>query len=302
MTHLDDLRCLDLPELAAEHRLHAVLGAALADARAPADPVTDALHWPATFFGLDRSGLFADCAPSQQDAILRGAGEGLLEEAWFIEKAGLAYTAKMALLSPTTEERMLYALFAADEATHFHGISRWLPAHDARQPSAFHQLLARVITSGSRDVLVFVVQVVLEGWGLRHYRALADASLTPGISNLLRAILDDEARHHGSGTLLCAARPLQASVHEELLDVLDPFLQMVRVGPLGVLDAVQRCVGPLAREQRLRLLVDLDGQQHARARLHLLRDLMRRTASADVVVTELERRGCFEPLDLEACT
>jgi hypothetical protein len=297
-----DLRCLDLPDLEADHRLRAVLEAALveAGARTCASDTTRP-HWGASFFGLDRSPMFLDCGPEVRERIVGIAGQGLLDEAWYIEKSGLTYAARMVLLSPTTQERMLYSLFAADEATHFHGISQWMPPGRTPPTSPFHHLLARVIETGRREVLVFVIQVVLEGWGLRHYRAMAEACLTPGLRALFQDILNDETRHHGSGAILCATRPLSVADQDALIEILEPFLAMVRVGPVGLIEAFEGATGPLSAAHRQQLLRELGGPEHARSRLDLLRELMSRTSSAGPVVAALVARGCFTPSPIEAC-
>ena len=52
--------------------------------------------------------------------ILQLCNLEILEEAYFIEKAGVGYMGKMILLAETTEERMLYGLFAAHDCSGRH--------------------------------------------------------------------------------------------------------------------------------------------------------------------------------------
>ena len=290
----------DLPHLPADHRIEPILRAALGDvmsgrAVAPLPPHL-ARIWEPSQFGLDKSSIFLAASEDDRRSILALCARDTLEEAYFIEKSGLAYTGKMILISETTEERMLYALFGADEATHLRAISSWLPdAHPVRAESPFLALLADVIENGERETLVFVVQVVLEGWGITHYGDIARACKSDGLRRTLLSIVKDEALHHGSGLQLFAARPPSARAHEEIIEVLVKFLGMVQAGPQGVLSALSRVLGDLTVEQRRATYAELDGEAHAGLRLELLRRLMDK-AGASSIIDGLVSRGAFRPL------
>ena len=118
--HLDVDAGLALAHLPPEHRLRKVLAAAIARAnvgRPDGRCTDDTIPWRADYFGLDRCGAFSELSEEQQRALLDSASTALLHEAYFIEKLGLAFGAKMLLMSTTTEERMLYALFCADDSS-----------------------------------------------------------------------------------------------------------------------------------------------------------------------------------------
>lgn len=277
-----------LPDLAPDSRLHAVLDASFSPAAAPdADPV----RWDAAFLGLDRSRLFRGLSDAQRGAALAAASDDLLAEAWRVEQAGLLFTARMMSAAPTHHERLLYATFAGDEARHLAALTPWLRA-PAPAPTPFHALLGEVIEAASRPVLVLIVQVVLEGWGLRHYRDLARGARHPALAAAFTGILDDEARHHGAGALLVVERPPTPADVEEALPFLQRLLDMVRAGPVGLVAAVEAAVGPLAGSDRADLLADLDATAHAAARLDLLRALLR---PAPTLVARLEESGHLRP-------
>jgi rubrerythrin len=272
-----------LPPLATGSRLHAVLEASLPASRADADPI----RWDAAFLGLDRSRLFRRLSDTQQRAVLASASDDLLSEAWRVEQAGLLFTARMVTLAPTHHERALYASFAGDEARHLAALTPWLRG-DASPPTPFHLLLAEVIERASRPVLVLIVQVVLEGWGLRHYRDLARAARHPALAEAFHTILVDEARHHGAGALLVVERPPTDEVIDEALPYLRRLLDMVRAGPLGLVAAVETATGPLSPPDHAALLDDLDALAHTTARLDLLRGLLRPTPA---LVARLDQGG-----------
>lgn len=291
---------LDLPSLEVDDRLRAVLQAAMAAAgEAPVQTPGDRAFWGPEFFGLDRVSAFVAATADQQQQILVHASQALLEEAWYIERCGLTFTAKMCLLAETTEERMLYSLFAADEARHYHQVSAWLAGTESPGPSAFHELLAEVIRDGDRDSLVVVIQVLLEGWGLRHYRDMAAACRDERLGATLHGIVQDETRHHGSGVMMFTARGLPGNSLAVATEVLSRFLSMVRTGPQGVLSAVDGVVGPLDRDARVTILTELDCVAHATERLEFLRSLLKTRAAAPLREA-LEARDLFTALSAEA--
>ncbi|HEY9747602.1 MAG TPA: ferritin-like domain-containing protein, partial [Allocoleopsis sp.] len=113
----------DLPLLAEGDKLNRILASAFGDqsplvGQPSYKVVTLQPYWDATHFGLERVAIFQDASEEEQRAIAQIASQGLLAEAYFVEKAGMGYMAKMLLLAETLEERMLYSLFAAEEATH----------------------------------------------------------------------------------------------------------------------------------------------------------------------------------------
>src|SRR5262249_51873896 len=118
---------LDAPDLGREHELQAVLQSALKSrAAAPpsnADPLN--AYWPAAHFGLDRVSLFRDASEEEQARILAGCSRDVIAESYFIEKSGMYFAAKMALLAESAQERMLYSLFGADEAVHFDWVANY---------------------------------------------------------------------------------------------------------------------------------------------------------------------------------
>jgi hypothetical protein len=285
---------LELPHAEIDHPLHRILSAALPK---EAPNVAHSIYWDASFFDLDRVKLFQDSPLSEQTAILQLANQSLLEEAYLIEKAGVGYMAKMVLLAETLEERMLYGLFTADETLHLSQISPFLTAPDPSS-NPFLQLLAEVVEQADKAVLLFVIQVVLEGWGLSHYRRLAKGCRDRALADLFSSFLQAESRHHATGSTLFEQTQFDAV--SETVEVLTQFLNVVRVGPQGVLMAIGQVKGHLSRSQKLQILDELDAQTHSGTRLETLRSLMRGESAAPIV-NLLEERGLFSPLPNYQC-
>ncbi|MEL7034626.1 MAG: ferritin-like domain-containing protein [Cyanobacteria bacterium J06592_8] len=256
-------------------------------------------YWNADYFNLENVTLFKNATISQQKDILRFISQGILEEAYFIEKAGMGYMAKMVLLSETTEERMLYSLFCADETSHLAKIIPFLDPIPVDTNDPFLQLLGDVIETEDKSIILFVLQVVLEGWGLSHYRSLAKECCNSDLSIVFRSFLEDESRHHATGVTLFQQQSLNLSSQRAILEILTSFLEMIRVGPQRVVKAVEMILGDLSRSQKIKVLEELDTETHSNTRLSILRSLMSQQGS--VFVSELEERGIFRGYPAPLC-
>lgn len=255
-------------------------------------------YWNATYFNLDKVKIFQDSTPAEQNAILQLCNKGLMEEAYFIEKAGMGYMAKMVLLAETTEERMLYGLFAADEVTHLSQISSFLPTPKVSD-NLFLDLLEDVVESDDKTVLLFVLQVVLEGWGLTHYRSIAKYCQNPQLKSVFQGFLQDESRHHATGVTLFEKISLSKS-SQDIVEILAMFLQMVQVGPQSVVTAVEQIKGHLSKAEKINIFEQLDTEKHSGNRLKILRSLMN-LSNAKTIVENLEMKGCFQPWKPNQC-
>jgi hypothetical protein len=291
---------LDLPHASPDDKLRRILTAALAKHNAGNLP-SKADYWRAEFFHLHQVQIFQQASNAEQSAILELVNYSLLNESYLIEKAGVGYMAKMVLLAETIEERMLYAMFTSDEATHLSQISHFLPeSAQTHSNDPFLDLLAAVVESADKTVLLFVLQVVLEGWGLSHYRRLAQGCHDAILAQTLTSFLQAEARHHGTGRTLFKQMAVSAESQAVILDVLSQFLLMVQVGPQNVLSAIEQVKGHLTRSQKINILEQLDTQTHSGTRLQTLRSLMQAT-SAQAIVQILDERGAFTPLPAHQC-
>ena len=291
---------LGLPTLDPTHKLHRVLASALGSKPA-ARAVLASPPWDAAFFGLNQSTLFQTATTDEQTRILQQASQDLLVEAYCLEKAGMGYMAKMTLLAETTEERMTYALFSADECTHLAQLSAFLTEAETQRGAddAFLQLLMPLLETSDRSLLLFVIQVVLEGWGLSHYRTLSQGCRQPALAELFRSFLQAEARHHGAGVTLFDPTRLSTASHTAIIDVLADFLQMVRRGPQRVVHAIAQVKGGLTPTQRLHLLTELETEIHSATRLATLRSLIAPIAPS--IAETLDRHELFSPLSPMDC-
>src|SRR5690606_27505956 len=141
-------------------------------------------------------------------AVLDRCAQNVLAESWAIEKLGMTFCAKMGLLVETLEEKMAYCLMGSDEAAHLHAVSPYLRDHAAAGGGPFFELMEGAVEERSPNVLQFLIQNVLEGWGLTHYRELSARCTDAGLRRILERVVADEAFHHGTGVLLFDPRRL----------------------------------------------------------------------------------------------
>jgi hypothetical protein len=258
-------------------------------------------YWDAKYFNLNQVSIFNDASLEEQQKILHLCNLSLLEEAYFIEKAGVGYMSKMVSLAESSEERMLYALFSGDEVIHLAQIQKFLPTPEiVGTDNSFLCFLADLIETNDKAVLLFILQVVLEGWGLTHYRNLANSCQHPELASIFKGFLQEESRHHGAGTTFFSDYFVSSSSEKTIIEALQLFLKMVQAGPQGVMDAIESVKGHLSSQQKVQIFEELDCQTHSGSRLALLRSLIDNPNSANIL-GELDVRGLFQTLNPQQC-
>jgi len=291
----------DLPEA---HALYPVLASALKGRSAPqTEAPADLVFWPASYFRLDQVSVYRDSDEAEKRAILLGCSRSVLAEAYYIEKCGMYFASKMCLLSESAQERMLYSLFAADEAVHFNWISGFASAESVKEfeSNPFILLLDKVLRKGDRTTLCYMVQVILEGWGISHYHAMAKSCLDVGLAAVFENVIRDEARHHAGGLALFNERRQDVDSLKRLTDLLAQLLLMVQAGPQMVVSQIERVKGPLSQAQKARAFAELDCEGATSNKINTLKSLIKTAAGADIILSELERNGSFRPYTASEC-
>ncbi len=290
---------LDAPHAGKDSPLYRMIASKTGSTSLPNLDVLDyAALWSAQWWGLDSSSVFAKFSAEKQNDVLSRCNQSLLSEAYFIEKSGLSYSAKMVLTAKNTDEAQLFALIGADEAKHLAWSEPYLSA-DAKQLPRGHFLsfLSNLIEEYPPKLLVFLVQIILEGWGLDHYNRLAKSCAHPELSKIFAAILKDEALHHRSGAVLFDATQFSRRDFSLIEDALQHYTLMVRVGPQTALSAVDEVAGGLSNTELQEVLVALRHEEETPRKLSLLRNLMNQP-QVDQVVEILDSEQCFLPVSL----
>jgi len=241
--------------------LRARLGVS-SDARDPADA------FGPEAFGLLGVGAFERLSAASQRRVVRAAGAALFAEAVGIEAVGVRDAARRAVAASDPSVAALYASFAADEARHWAALAPWAPSDVA--PGPFVDWLEDVAASLPERASLALVGAVLEAWGMRHYRRLAERCRDPELAAVFAAIAVDEAAHHGAAVQQVASG-LSAAEEQALRGALTTLRDAVQAGPVTVIAALQAEAGRLSAEDLAAL--DVDG--HVAERVGLLRAILR---------------------------
>jgi rubrerythrin len=249
--------------------------------------------WGSHSYGLQNVSFFKELNEENKKSILEKAARDRLQEAYHIEKSGMIYTAKMCLLSQSIDERKLYSLFSEDEARHLTYIEQVLDDVGDSDQNPFLTLLAEMIETGRQRPLIFIIQILLEGWGIEHYTKMSQECLNNTFSKLLQTIVKDEASHHGSGLMMFNEKDLSTQEMDFILETLVRFFEMVQIGPVGLLFTLEENLGHLSKSQKINILDNLDAQANTQQKLDSLKKLIFKSNSAKIY-EHFEKYGSFK--------
>lgn len=264
-------------------------------------PDSSLIAWGPELFMLQRSKLYRQLSSSQQIDILRACNEFILSESYFIEKAGLGYCAKMLLAAETTEARQIYGLMASDESVHLSWLSPYIPHSIRTAPQGqFLSLVLQLIEEYDTNTLYYLVQTILEGWGVSYYKVLATSCQLKNLKKNFLAIVRDEALHHRVGTTLFDPSQLNDAGRQDILAGMKSYAEVLRLGAQNIVHCFEKVLGPLNHETLCTLFSDLKTEFSAKVKLSVLKKIMFHPA----LIPELERleaEGFFLPCSSNDC-
>ena len=137
--------------------------------------ISNNIFWNEEFFLLSKSHIWKTLSEEKKTNILLKMNEHLLREAYYIENAGMLYAAKMNMLSETQEERSFFSIMGYEEACHLQSLKPFFNSNitEGSVPT-FSNNIGKIILEGDKPSNLFLIQILLEGWGLSYYQALAD--------------------------------------------------------------------------------------------------------------------------------
>jgi len=254
-------------------------------------------YWGPEHFNLHQSSLFMQSTPEQQRSILEKCSRNLISESYFVEKSASAYCAKMMMLANTTEIAQTYSMIANEEAIHLAWLTPYMPIEDRHDPKgAFLQFLSSLIEECDSNLLPYLVQIILEGWGLHHYKSLARDCLNEQLKSVFLDIMRDEALHHHTGEVIFDHSQVTDSQHLFLEKCLKTYAEMVRVGPQDLILSLEETLGGISPAEKRKLLLDIEYQKTTTQKLALLKELMTQPGM-EKTVQKLENEGYFTVLN-----
>lgn len=265
------------PDLPDDHRLHSILRPMVDQTLGPVSqlPPSPVVLWDESRYGLHKSSVFNSLNPDQRNKILECLTELNLSLSYWIEKSGLNYGAKMIMLSEPTETKVAYAIFMGEEAMHFEGFKRFMnftPDWETHQHPML-AVLARSIEQGRANALTFVIQVLLEGFGMSHYAGLRETCLHEPLRELFTRILRDEARHHGMGLVQCQSNVFSRDDHDQIFELTRDFVRSLQSAH-WIKKAVEKTAGPMSATEETRFWSELEFDQVLKNRNQRLGDMI----------------------------
>ncbi|MGH6611214.1 MAG: hypothetical protein ACRECQ_13255 [Burkholderiaceae bacterium] len=264
----------------------------------PKPPDGAAPLWDAGMFGLDRVTAFSNAPIEMQRTVLDECARNVLVEAWSVERTGVRYCAAMAGWSESAHERTLFKRIGDDEVQHAAWLSTWLP--DPPQTDPFNRFIGGLLEAGTMQPLAFLLQVVLEGFGITHYGSLASGCRDASLTATLRRLAIDEALHYGGALLVFTPEKLNTAERRFIADGSYAFLQMFRVGPQAVAAALARIADSGSRHDLVRLFEQLECQSSSAVKLARLCTLMARPGM-EWLIEQLDDAGAFMPCTPKQC-
>jgi hypothetical protein len=207
-----------------------------------------------------------------------------LNESVLVENLGFTFNSKLMMLEEDLEIKSLHANFAFDEVAHLNMIRPFLffdPA-GGQESNPLLQEIGRCIELGDAAALNFMVQVVLEGFGIAHYSGLAAGCTDPELKTVLEDIVKDEAFHHGGGVLSLKHKEMTSEGIEFICDVMENVASFFANWAHPFFRSMHLVQGSITKEQMNQFLADTNANALASERIAALKKLVVTHAPEDL--------------------
>jgi hypothetical protein len=249
--------------------------------------------WGRERYKLEKSTIFTKMDKKSQDEVLIKITQLNLSLSYFIEKSGHNYGAKMIIFADNLQEKSLYCMFAAEEAIHLREFSNFI--NFKIDPTVhWHPMLdplAKVIHEGEKNTCLYIIQVLLEGFGMFHYNSLKNDCLYNPLENVFHRILKDEARHHGAGLVLAKESCLTKIEREQIFEYTREFIRSLQSAN-WILKLIEENSKPLSEKDKRKHYEQVQYQATIEKRLHALKEMLLK-ANRENLVEDLDRDGVF---------
>lgn len=263
----------------------------------PCDP---SRIWREEFFGLHRTRYWLSANTASRETLVMRCASNVLREALGIEREAMDYCAKRVLAAEDAVEKKVYCLMAAEEARHYHWLDSLVsPLTTDLSPDAFALFLKRLVAEGTPLAQSYLLQIILEGWGISHYRRLGAGSRDPVTARIMLGIARDEGLHYAAGAAHFDALLLTDNERDFIRGALAELCTMLACGPLAVLRETEVCAGGFGKSERMQTLENLQEDGLLSARLeHLARFVAHKGMAGEA--DWLRSKGLLTPLPTEA--
>lgn len=253
----------------------------------------DELYWNADHYRLTDSSYFRSLSAEKKHLVLHSLNHKSLSLSYYIEKFGLNYGAKMILNAESSEEKSLYALFSADEVKHRLWLEKFIQ-QDVFGSIDFHPLLRSLelcLQEGTKNSMVFTIQVILEGFGLFHYGNLKESCLNLELKKAFSDILKDEVLHHGMGVVLTQKMALDDDTKKQVFDLTSRFVRSLLEAE-WVLKTLKENTEGLTEQQVNTFKLETRWHEQLNFRVEKIKSLIKKVGYAGLS-DELDSKGIF---------
>lgn len=259
--------------------------------------------WDEKFFHLENSTLWKQLSTDERNAILLTLGEKILQEAYFIENAGMAYAAKMNLAARSKEERQFYCFVAEEEAKHLRMLEDLSQFNKSLETiPSFALLIGEIIQDATTPSHLLLIQILLEGWGLNYYKSLAKEACDERVTAVFKAILKDEIRHHSAGVILFSSYgKMKEEEVNQFLSYLERLAFMVKIGPYTACEALFSRLQKPSKEELKEFLTETDAVAITTGKIELIGQLLSKSLTKELS-DQIRVRRILEPMGLEEMT
>lgn len=260
--------------------------------------------WDEEFFNVKNSETWKSLSAEAKNSILVSLSQKILQEAYFIECAGMAYAGKMNLAARNKEEREFYCFVGEEEAKHLRMVESLANFSTSLEniPS-FSLLIGEIIQEAQRTSHLLLIQILLEGWGLNYYKTLAKTAKDENVAQTFKNIVKDEIRHHSAGVILFANHKSGMNDKEvdEFMGYFERISFMVKVGPYSICEEVFRQKKDPTEEELKKFLTEINAVVVTSGKMELLGQLIAKSLP-DAVLEKVKAKGYLTPMSLEEMT
>lgn len=241
--------------------------------RETSDPVDkQRIYWKDSFYGLTQTKIWNSLEADAKSQVLQDQSNYLLGEAIEIENAGMLYAAKMNTLAQSQDERSFFCVMGFEEAKHLRLLSAFSGSPTTQNSSSsFAQLIRQIVSDCDRRSSLFLIQILLEGWGLSYYQSLAEDCQNQNLRAVFNSIVQDETRHHSAGILLFDKEASSKS-DEAIVLGFNRILDMVRSGPDQLLKSILKFAPDTNGSQILEFMNEIGAKNATEFKLRKLKN------------------------------
>lgn len=244
-------------------------------------------YWDERRFNLHQSDVFMSLPQAIRTKVLVKLSRHSLISSSMIEKGAISYCVRMALMSETLDEKMLFISMGNEEVLHLVEFEQFLTTEmQNAAPTIFTTKINDLIQQHDRETSFLIAQILLEGMSMNHYSVLWESCINDQMKLVIERVLNDEARHHGSGLVLLD----ESTISTDQLSIMKKVTQEVLPLLIGQKEVLLETIRLTAYENGVELTdenlsamaQEIKLEQQMRSRVHKVQEGIRKLKNQDL--------------------